>query len=163
MSSYYDEYIKYKTKYIALKQRGGCTLSTTSFKDGGPMGLDFPDLKWTPPPKEAKELVITCVDPDAAQVRSDHTPFVHYLAWSDNPKAKINGFTVGKNSAGENSYHPPSPPKNGGPHHYIFTLYVLNKDVDLGLDQEYTAAELKSILKPATIFKSSITGTYENK
>jgi len=96
-----------------------------------------PPLRWEHTPRDAKELVLICEDPDAQQL----SPFVHWVAYNI-PAAKTRleegatdemgkEFTLGKNSAGVEGYQGPNPPKNTGAHRYYFKLFAVDNFIDL--------------------------------
>jgi Raf kinase inhibitor-like YbhB/YbcL family protein len=95
-----------------------------------------PQLSWTKPPKEAKELVLICDDPDAPM-----GTFVHWVAYGippDTANLSVNvpkkdtamGFRQGKNNFGKVGYGGPCPP-HGSTHRFFFKLYAIDKPTNL--------------------------------
>jgi Raf kinase inhibitor-like YbhB/YbcL family protein len=131
-------------------------LQTTAFADGATIPTEYscsgaggsPPLSWTGVPPEAKNLALLVTDPDAPS-----GTWTHWMLWNLPPTATslpanvppqeklASGARQGKNSSGGIGYTPPCPPP-GKPHRYIFTLYALDREVDLSgvTISEYSAA-----------------------
>ena len=129
-----------------------------------------PALVWTNVPKEAKELVLICDDPDAPTPE----PWVHWVIGSipptetglpegvprvANPKS-VPEAVQGKNSwdADNIGYRGPMPPKGHGVHHYHFTLYAL--DAQVPLEAGVTKNEALKRIKGHVLAEGRLTGTY---
>ena len=93
-------------------------------------------------PKPYGATVMT--DPDAPG-----GTFVHWTRW---------GAKQGENSFGKKGYSGPCPPKGDSPHHYVFTVYKLNKP--LGLEDGAPADEVVAAIKKDASASGSATGTY---
>jgi Raf kinase inhibitor-like YbhB/YbcL family protein len=123
---------------------GPFTLSSPAFQDGQELDVKYvfkidgqcqgenysPPLAWSGVPNGTQSFALTVVDPDGGN-------WVHWLQFNlpatatSLPEA-INGPDLGlkgRNDFGENSYGGPCPP--GGIHHYIFTLYALDTNLEL--------------------------------
>lgn len=93
-----------------------------------------PQISWSNIPKNTQELVLVVSDPDAPG-----GVFYHWVVYNISPT--INGFEqdiknkpaairIGKNDFGNEKYNGPCPP-TGKPHHYIFSVYALDKHLNL--------------------------------
>lgn len=92
-----------------------------------------PPLTWTDVPAKTKSLALVVDDPDAAGGTWTHwvlfniPPTVSSLdTGADVPE----GASVGNNSWNSKGYRGPCPPL--GAHRYVFTLYAVDKIVELG-------------------------------
>ena len=129
-----------------------------------------PALVWANVPKEAKELLLICDDPDAPTPE----PWVHWVIVGIAPTesglpegvprvASLKspaGAVQGKNSWDEDNigYHGPMPPKGHGVHHYHFTLYAL--DAQVPLEPGVTKNEVLKRIKGHVLAQGRLTGTY---
>jgi Raf kinase inhibitor-like YbhB/YbcL family protein len=155
-------------------------ITCSAFKEGQSIpkkytgeGEDIsPPLAWKGVPKETKELVLICDDPDAPI----EEPWVHWVIYkipADATGLKEGvprkprltdppGVLQGKNSwpAGQNiGYRGPMPPPGHGTHHYYFKLYALEAKltVEPGMDKKAILQEIdKHILD-----KGQLMGTYQ--
>lgn len=106
--------------------------------NGFPISATCDGKKVNPPldiaqvPKAVKSLALVLRDPDAPVPGS----FVHWILWNINPKTrriKQNsvppGSVEGNTTEGRPGYVAACPPS--GKHRYIFTLYALDKRLDL--------------------------------
>ncbi len=122
--------------------------TTNAFGEGGSVPTRFtcsgrdvsPPLEIASVPDEAKSLAIVVDDPDAPS-----GTFTHWLLWNlppgttTVPKAvpqektvgSLDGARQGTNDFGDIGYRGPCPPKGDGPHTYRFTLYVLERELEL--------------------------------
>jgi Raf kinase inhibitor-like YbhB/YbcL family protein len=110
-----------------------------------------PPLQWTGEPKDTKSFVLICHDPDAPGKTWFHwvifnlPPDVHEMK-EGIPHGKYgpSGATQVKNDSGDIGYGGPGPPP-GKPHRYYFTIYALDKRLDLheGATKEQVLAALK--------------------
>ncbi len=122
------------------------TVSTPAFNNGGKIPSKYtcegeninPAIEIKDLPKNAKSIVITLDDPDAA-----NGGFDHWVVWNIPPTTTIqeNNIlgTTGKNGAGENKYKGPCPPT--GTHHYNFKVYALDNVLDVNKDSDRKAIE----------------------
>jgi Raf kinase inhibitor-like YbhB/YbcL family protein len=153
------------------------TIQSTAFADGKAVprrhtgdGEDLsPPLTWSGVPANAHELALIVDDPDAPTSQ----PWVHWVIYRLAPTltelpegvppvarpGTVLGAIQGKNSWNAVGYRGPAPPKGHGLHHYRFTLYALDKALELpdGLDK---AALLKAI-KEHIVAEGRLVGTYE--
>jgi Raf kinase inhibitor-like YbhB/YbcL family protein len=111
------------------------TLSSSAFEDGATVPRQFtcdgkggsPPLAWSGVPAGARELVLVVQDPDAPG-----GTFVHWTLFKIPPQtssiaagAVPGGAAQGENSAGDDAWAGPCPPKGDDPHRYDFVLYAL--------------------------------------
>jgi Raf kinase inhibitor-like YbhB/YbcL family protein len=119
-----------------------------------------PPLVFKDVPAGAKSLALIVDDPDAPS-----GDWVHWLVWNIGPQttgidaASVpTGATEGKNDFGNNNYGGPCPPF--GTHHYHFTLYVLDSELNLPLATN-KAALLKA-LDGHILAQTQLIGTYSH-
>ncbi len=153
------------------------TIQSTAFADGKPVprrhsgdGEDLsPPLSWSGVPANAHELALIVDDPDAPTPE----PWVHWVIYKLPPNlnglpegvpptahpSTVPGVIQGKNSWNTIGYRGPAPPKGHGVHHYRFTLYALDKALDLhdGLDK----AGLQKAIKGHIVAEGRLVGTYQ--
>lgn len=154
-------------------------LESPAFDDGASIPrrhtADGPDvspaLSWTDTPPGTEELALIVDDPDAP--RTD--PWVHWVAHGIPPQlqelpegiprmrppASPEGLIQGVNSFSEDriGYRGPAPPEGHGPHHYRFTLYALDRAVELppGASKE----DLVDAMDGHILASATLTGVYE--
>ena len=97
-----------------------------------------PPLNWSDVPQGAKTLTLIVEDPDAPG-----GTFVHWVVYNLPPDSEglpagvprnpvlREGGNQGVNDFGKVGYNGPCPPP-GGPHHYRFRLYALDKRLEVG-------------------------------
>lgn len=130
-----------------------------------------PPLAWQGVPEGTKELAIVCADPDAPSPE----PWVHWLIYKISPEVTElpEGLPASptiqspvKACQGRNSwssgqtigYRGPAPPPKHGNHHYHFTLYALDSelDVDPGIDKDALLAAMEGHI----VSQAETMGTY---
>jgi Raf kinase inhibitor-like YbhB/YbcL family protein len=125
-----------------------------------------PSLKWEDVPRNAKELVIICEDPDAPVGTWVHWVLYGVPAEEDGietaiPKwqtlDKLGHAKQGKNDFKKFGYDGPHPPP-GAPHRYFFKLYALNEKLNLGAGQ--SAVQLRTAMEGKIIAEAEVYGTY---
>jgi Raf kinase inhibitor-like YbhB/YbcL family protein len=146
---------------------GTFTLTSTAFAEDGPIPRRYtcdgenvsPDLTWSGAPGDAPSLALVVTDPDARD-------FVHWLVFNitgtpsgglstgissspDAPRQGMNGF-------GAPGYGGPCPPS--GVHHYRFTLYAL--DGELELTGTPRLGDLQAAMDGHVLANVTMTGTY---
>ena len=119
-----------------------------------------PPLKFAKIPKGTKDVALIMTDPDLPGGGT----FVHWVAWhlpkSGLPEENLPaGIVQGKNSIGNPAYAGPCPPAGSEPHHYIFTVYALSKQITLAPGA--SADELRAALKGNVLGQGTLTGTYQ--
>ncbi len=122
-----------------------------------------PPLNWYEVPKRTKTFVLIVEDPDAPM-----GTFTHWLAYNipgkttrlDENVAKEEVLPDGtrqlKNDAGRIGYFGPLPPP-GKVHHYIFTLYALDQELNPVGDKTF----LLSAMQGHIVGEGKLTGTYQ--
>jgi len=155
------------------------TLTSEAFGAGQPIPKKYtgeganvsPALHWTGAPVETQEFVLICDDPDAPRPQ----PWVHWVLYkihsgTDNlpegielsPQPAIpTGARQGMNDFGQSGYGGPMPPKGHGVHHYHFTLYALDRELDLrsGLKKQ----DVLEAIEGHILAEGKLIGTYERK
>lgn len=157
--------------YAVIKN--SITLTSTSFSHDQQMDKKYtcdgqnisPHLAWFGVPRKTKSLVLTCCDPDAPAgiwthwVLFDIAPTTNEVLEAVIPDGQCdNGARQGINDFGKIGYGGACPPRGGGTHHYIFTLYAL--DCILGLDAGSTRAQVEQELQNHVLATGTLTGIY---
>jgi len=157
----------------ASKPVGPCGKKKSTMKLSSPAFVDNSDIPklytcdgedMSPPlhirdvPSDSKSLALVVDDPDA-----QNSTYRHLVVWNIHsqvtkiPKGEMpQGTMVGNNSAGVAGYVGPCPPF--GTHRYVFTLYALDKK--LNLPAGATRTELDRAMTNHIVFETSLTGTY---
>ena len=124
--------------------RSTLSVRSASFSEGGSIPRQYtcdgaslsPQLSWQATPAATKSLAIVMEDPDAPVL------FTHWLVYNLAPNVRDlaegasrqgimpAGAGEGHNSFGRLGYGGPCPPP-GKPHHYIFRVYALDRQLDL--------------------------------
>lgn len=126
-----------------------------------------PALLLAATPAGARTLALVVDDPDAP----DGT-FVHWLIWNlpsnlgeipegvpqDEIVDDLGEAAQGENDFGEIGFRGPCPPPGHGEHHYRFTLYALDTDLDLEPGAERD--ELDDAMEGHILETASLTGTF---
>ena len=152
------------------------TLTSTAFTDGQAIPAKFtadgadvsPPLRWSGVPDGAKSLALVVDDPDAPVGN-----WTHWVLYALPPTAtelpehaaKVqvmsNGARQGLNDFKKTGYGGPAPPA-GKPHHYIFTLYALDKAITLPPDST-TRKQLLTTIEGHVLAQGQLTGIYQRK
>jgi Raf kinase inhibitor-like YbhB/YbcL family protein len=143
------------------------TLSSTAFETGGQIPVEFtcdrantsPPLSWGAVPDGTVEMAIVVIDPDA-------DGFVHWVLAGLDPNLQAlatggapEGATQALNGAGTAGWTGPCPPKGGGAHHYVFTLYALTAASGVTADMKGKTAIAAIAQVPG--ITATITGSYQ--
>lgn len=159
---------------------GTLTLTSPSFTNGGRYpdaqvangfgctGRNLsPALSWAGVPAGTQSLVLTKYDPDAPT----GSGFWHWIVY--NIPATATGLAQGagnpggtlptgaqqlNNDAGQPGFVGACPPAGDRPHRYVYTLYALNRTLDLPANA--SPAFLGFNLNGAVLAKTSLTATY---
>lgn len=119
-----------------------------------------PQLSWTDLPANTVSLALMMKDVDAP-----NGTFYHWIVYNMPKSIKElpegspipAGASAGKNNFGKTAYKGPCPPK-GAAHTYIFTLYALDKT--LQLPKEADAKSVLSAMKGHVVGQIDLTGVY---
>jgi Raf kinase inhibitor-like YbhB/YbcL family protein len=122
----------------------------------------FPTIAWENVPADTKTLALIVDDPDAPG-----GTWTHLVAWNIDPSyEQLDNETLttmvqtGKNSSNNHGYNGPCPPSEDAPHHYHFTLYALNKTLDL--NENSTVDDLRKVMDTKTVLaEARATGLYK--
>lgn len=155
-------------------------LTSTSFKANdylprvhanpqyGPGALNkSPALSWSHAPEGTKTFALICKDPDAVG-----GTFIHWVMYnipatvSELPSGILQTAEVqpikaeqGRNSYRQTGYGGPNPPVGTGVHRYIFTLYALDKHLDLP-PSSTTASELENAMNGHILASTDLIGLF---
>lgn len=149
------------------------SISSTAFDDGERIpakytcqGQDIsPPLKWSRVPSQSQSLALIVDDPDAPS--SVFTHWVIFNLPADSlglpeavPSASklASGALQGRNDFCQAGYGGPCPPP-GYPHGYRFTLYALDKQLDLKAGS--TKKQVLDSIKGHILAQGQLTGTYQ--
>jgi Raf kinase inhibitor-like YbhB/YbcL family protein len=119
-----------------------------------------PPLAWTTPPDGTVSLALCLDDPDAGRY-----PFTHWLAWGLPAAAGSLGegepaAEEGRNDFGAPGYRGPCPPP-GKPHRYLFRLYALDAELELGLADRRLSFD--AVLEGHVVETAELAGVYERR
>ncbi len=149
------------------------SLSSPAFGDGEKIpakytceGQDIsPQLDWSGIPKGTESLTLIVEDPDAPS-----GIFTHWIIFNISPDIKglseasptiprlPNGSLQGGNDFSRIGYGGPCPPP-GKPHRYRFTLYALNKKLDLASGS--SRYQVLNGIKNQILAQGQLTGIYQ--
>ncbi len=149
------------------------SLSSIAFQGGGRVPVKYtcegqdvsPPLIWSEPPQGTQSLALIVDDPDAPG-----GVFTHWVLFNIPPdsgelpeamptQAQLpSGALQGKNDFGKIGYGGPCPPP-GRPHHYCFTLYALDRVLDLkaGVSKK----QVLDAMQGHILAQGELTGTYQ--
>ncbi len=118
-----------------------------------------PPLRWMNVPEGTRSLALVVDDPDAPG-----GVFTHWLAWGLDPAAGGLGEgepapAEGRNDFGTTGYRGPCPPPGHGRHRYVFRLYALDTELELGAGA--AKAELEQAIEGHVLTTAELVGTYE--
>jgi Raf kinase inhibitor-like YbhB/YbcL family protein len=150
-------------------------LMSPAFAHGGRLPTRFtadgsgisPPLVWSDVPEGTASLALIVEDPDAPAAR----PLVHALLWRIPPETRrleegsivVDGAGTDTGDVGRNSYLqegwlPPDPPTGHGEHDYVFQLFALSAEPDLGASPGRGA--LVDAIKDKVLAAGVLIGTY---
>lgn len=158
----------------------GFTLTSPEFKDGGMLprkytcdagGAEPPELLISSAPEGTKSFILIIEDPDipdAIKQKNNLETFVHWVFYNIPGDTTVirRGTTPGEwgiTSANGTDYVPPCPPPEYDPneHRYVFTLYALDRVLDVGSAPRATA--LRKLLQPHLLAETRIVGRYSRR
>ena len=149
------------------------SISSPAFQDGERIpakytcqGQDIsPPLKWNRVPDETQSLTLIVDDPDAPS-----GVFTHWVIFNLPPDSRElpeavpaasqlpSGALQGKNDFGKIGYGGPCPPP-GYPHRYRFTLYALDRQLDLKAGS--SKQQVLNAMEGHILAQGQLTGTYQ--
>jgi Raf kinase inhibitor-like YbhB/YbcL family protein len=152
-------------------------IESTAFGNNQPIPIQYtadgrnisPPLRWSEPPDGSKELSLIVDDPDAPTSE----PWVHWVIYRipvdapglpediahDTSVKSPAGAIQGKNTWDRIGWGGPEPPRGHGVHHYHFTLYALDRPLQVygGLDKKALIAAMAG----GIIGQAELVGTFE--
>lgn len=149
------------------------SLSSIAFQDGEGIPVKYtcegqdisPPLMWSEPPQGTQSLALIVDDPDAPGGVFTHWVVFNILPDSGQLPEAIptqaqlsSGALQGKNDFGRIGYGGPCPP-HGRPHRYCFTLYALDRVLDLkaGVSKKQVVGAMQGHI----LTQGQLTGTYQ--
>jgi len=149
------------------------SISSPAFQDGERIpakytcqGQDIsPPLKWSQVPNETQSLALIVDDPDAPS-----GVFTHWVIFNLPPDSRElpeavpaasqlpSGALQGKNDFGKIGYGGPCPPP-GYPHRYRFTLYALDRHLELKAGS--SKQQVLHTMEGHVLAQGQLTGTYQ--
>lgn len=152
-------------------------LGSDSFPAGGSIPLRFagkgvgdnlsPALRWSGLPAGTQEVVLVMEDPDVPLRR----PWVHLIAYGITPAtsgiaegdlAEQNPmFQFGRNTGSGRGYAGPRALPAHGPHHYVFQLFALNRQ--LSFAEPPSLKQLVQAMNGAVLTRGRLDGIFEQK
>ena len=151
-------------------------LISTAFADGQTIPIRYtcdgaggsPALSWGGGPSNTVTFALIADDPDAPSGIFTHwllfnLPASSFQLAEDLPRTALlpNGGVQGRNDFGTIGYGAPCPPAGSPPHHYRFTLYAL--DADLQLDANATRQQMLAALRSHILDQTTLTGLYQRR
>jgi len=148
-------------------------VSSPAFQEGGKIPTKYtcdgqdvsPALTWGEPPVDTRSFVLIVDDPDAPGGVFTHWVLLNLPAGSRElpegvpAKAQLpNGSVQGKNDFGRIGYGGPCPPR-GRPHRYRFTLYALDKPLDVKAGASKT--KVIGAMQGHILAQGQLTGMYQ--
>ena len=120
-----------------------------------------PSLGWADVPAGTVELAVSVIDDSVAST----TPIIHWVIAGINPNdislAEANvpfGAVQATTSFNEIGFSAPCPIAGSGIHEYIFTVYALNQQVELG--DSTPAEDLLTFVQTVSIASADVIGTF---
>ncbi len=149
------------------------SISSPAFQDGERIPAKYtcqsqdisPPLKWNRVPDETQSLALILDDPDAPS-----GVFTHWVIFNLPPDSRELPEAVpaasqlpssalqGKNDFGKIGYGGPCPPP-GYPHRYRFTLYALDRQLDLKAGS--SKKQVLNAMEGHILAQGQLTGTYQ--
>jgi Raf kinase inhibitor-like YbhB/YbcL family protein len=119
-----------------------------------------PPLRWSAPPGRTRSLALLMEDPDAPGGTFVHWVVVGLPASSRSlPEGRIPPpAKATKQSSGKEGYGGPCPPEGDSPHHYVLSLYALDRPLALGSGSSPDGA--RDAIRKAAIARGTLAATY---
>ena len=149
------------------------SVSSTAFKEVDKIPVKYtcdgqdisPPLVWSEPPQKTQSCALIVDDPDAPGGVFTHWVLynlpanVHQLGEGIHTQERLeNGALQGKNDFGRIGYRGPCPPR-GPTHRYRFTIYALDKSLDL--KPAASKKQLLNAIKGHILAQGQLIGTYQ--
>jgi len=162
-----------KTPAVGKEAEMTVSLSSTAFKEGDKIPVKYtcdgqdisPPLAWGEPPQRTQAFALIVDDPDAPSGVFTHWVLFNIPASTrqlgeDVPAQERiqNGALQGKNDFGRIGYGGPCPPR-GPVHRYRFTLYALDRLLDLKPGAFKT--QVLDAMKGHILAQGQLVGTYQ--
>jgi Raf kinase inhibitor-like YbhB/YbcL family protein len=148
-------------------------LRSSAFDDGATIPRQFtregedlsPPLAWSDAPDGTRSFVVLCDDPDAP------SGMWHHWAAYDIPVQRTElppgaahagkaGLLQALNDFGQPGYGGPYPPRNDGPHHYLFRLLALSTG-RLQVRKDPTCVQVEREARKHLLAEAVLVGRYE--
>jgi Raf kinase inhibitor-like YbhB/YbcL family protein len=160
----FTPFITLITSCIAFNSQAALTLSSPDFTNNNKIPAEFtcqgknisPALSWSGAPQNTQTFVLVERDPDAPM-----GTWVHWLLYNipgsvHEIAQNSSAGTSGLNGWNKLGYGGPCPPT--GVHHYIFTLYAL--DTNLNFPSKVKWEKIDEAMKAHILEKTELTGLY---
>ncbi len=162
-----------KATVPAMESEIALPLSSAAFNEGDRIpskytcdGQDVsPPLAWDQPPQQTQVFALIVDDPDAPLRVFTHWVLfnlpadIHQLPEGVPAQHELeNGALQGKNDFGKTGYNGPCPPR-GSAHRYYFTIYALDRALDLGADT--SKKQVLDAMKGHILAQGQLVGTYQ--
>lgn len=149
------------------------SLYSSSFKEGDKIPVKYtcdgqntsPPLSWDEQQQQTQALTLIMDDPDAPSGVFTHWVLFNipantwHLAEGVPPSEQLeNGALQGKNGGGRFGYTCPCPPR-GPAHRYVFTLYALDRRLDLKAGA--SKSQVLDAMKGHVLAQHQLVGTYQ--
>jgi hypothetical protein len=148
-------------------------ITSPAFQEGEEMATQYtcdgedisPELSWVEPPSGTQSFALIMDDPDAPVGVFTHWVIFNIPATSRGLPGAVpsqpqlpDGTLQGKNDFGRTGYGGPCPP-SGKPHRYQFTIYALDRVIDLKAGA--AKRQLLESMQGHILAQGRLTGTYQ--
>jgi Raf kinase inhibitor-like YbhB/YbcL family protein len=155
-------------KGSAPKAPDAITLTSPAFTEEGTIPRRFtcdgaqksPPLRWSGVPAGSAELALLMEDPDAPEGTFVHWVVVHIpsgVRTLETGKVPAGAKQL-EQSFGKRSYGGPCPPEDDPPHHYVLTLYSLERR--LPVEDDAAPDEVRDKLEDVVTARGRLTAAY---
>jgi len=150
------------------------TITSSAFTDGTTIPVEYtcngqsksPPLSWAGLPAGTVSLALIMEDPDAPVKNFTHWVIFNLPRETSGLQEAVprdgtlaDGAVQGKNGGRGIGYIGPCPPK-GPAHHYVFTVYALDKSLDLAAGA--TKDEVRQAMEGHILGQATLIGIYQN-
>lgn len=145
-------------------------ITSAAFAAGGIIPIEHtcdgddrpPPVAWSGAPEDTRSFVLIVHDPDAP--RGDWVHWVLFDLPGDTTSIDDGsidaGARAGVNDFGRSGWGGPCPPR-GSAHHYVFSLYALDRV--LGLPRGSTRAEVERAMRGHVLARAELVGRYQRR